>query len=248
VSAIFTAFSFQINPAIPELCYSLCLYYMVARMVLDVSMFFEFYALVFDIADDNFTANRERVFGFCEKVAPLDIAFRISARVKPLDLDMLKAMKDAGLKEISLGVESFDDNVLKLLNKKSTVSDNCNAIWRCFDVGIKTRLLLMIGTPGQNKKTIHANAVCLKHLEFDWIACTHFVPLPGTDIYDNSEKYGIKILDYNLGNYNFYSFDKQGRRKPKRIFELIDRDMGEFDKENEMFLDWLESTGKLNKG
>ena len=202
----------------------------------------------FRIADDNFTANRNRVFEFCEKVAPLGIVFRISARVKPLDIEMLKVMKGAGLKEISLGVETFDDNVLRILKKKSTVADNYIALDNCKIVGIKTRALLMIGTPGQTYHTIVQNMNAIKELKPDVIACTRFIPIPGSDIYENPKSYRINIINYNLEDYNFYSFGKDGRRILPRIIEFLDRDTGEVERESELFLDYLQLTGRLNQG
>ena len=202
----------------------------------------------FRIADDNFTADKKRVLEFCEKVGALNIAFRISARVRPFDIDMATWLKSAGCKEISFGVESFSDRVLKGLNKKTTASDNAAALMACKYVGIKTRALLMIGTPFQTKDTIEINKCYINSLPIDLIACTHFVPIPVSDVYNNPKKYDIEIINYNLADYNFYSFDVYGKRGFKNIFTLKDRDMREVREENMEFIEFLEQTGKLNEG
>jgi len=202
----------------------------------------------FRIADDNFIISKNRVLEFCEKVKLLDIAFRISARVKPFTYEMAIALKESGCREISFGIESFDDNVLNMLNKGTNAFHNYKALEICKTVGIKTRMLFMIGTPGQTPETIKINCDAIKHCPFDLVACTHFIPLPGSDIYEHPEKYDIEILDYDLKKYNFYAYDGSGKRDFYNIFKLKNRDNKVVQEENRYFIDMLEKTGKLNNG
>lgn len=202
----------------------------------------------FRIADDHFFANKKRVIKFAELVGDLDIVFRISTRVKPLDFELLQLLQQAGLKEISLGIESFDDRVLRGLNKGTTAKDNVKALEICEKVGLVTRLLMMIGTPFQTNRTVKINIDYLLNVPFYIVCCTHFIPIPGSDCWYNPNKYEIEITDKNLDNYNFYAFDKDGRREFKEVFRLIGRDMNSVRAENEYFMDFLESLGKLNMG
>jgi len=202
----------------------------------------------FRISDDMFTANEKHVRTVCEKIKDLDIAWRISVRAKPLSIDLLQTMKDAGCREISIGIESFDDNVLRILNKKITAEDNVLALKMCADVGLKTRLLFMIRTPGQTKKTVPTNIAYLNYVPYDIIACTTFVPLPGSDIWNNPSKYNIEILNRNMDDYNFYFFNKFGENKLKDIIRIKDRSLEDLNQETIYFKNYLKSTGKLNMG
>lgn len=202
----------------------------------------------FRFSDDMFTANKKRVFEICEAIGPLDISWRISCRVNPLDMEMLRAMKDAGCKELSFGVESFDNFVLSGLNKRQTDTDIVNALEMSHRCGYDTRILMMIRTPFQTPQTIAINKHYLKRVPYTILACTAFIPIPGCDIWYNPDKYNIKILDRNFDNYNFYMFGPEGRLPIKPIFKIKNRNIHDFHQESEDFRDWLEETGRLNRG
>jgi radical SAM superfamily enzyme YgiQ (UPF0313 family) len=202
----------------------------------------------FRFSDDMFTSRRRRVFEICDLLGELDIVWRISTRVNPFDKEMTRVMFDAGCKEVSFGVESFDDDVLRMLNKKSTAQDNANALEIAKEVGMTTRVLFMIRTPGQTKHTVQTNIKWLNRVPYDIIACTSFVPLPGSDIWINPDSYDIEILNRNLDDYNFYFFGKDGQNELKNIIKIKSRPLDEFNSESEEFRDYLKETGKLNQG
>jgi len=202
----------------------------------------------FRFSDDTITANKKHCLKIAEMFGELDVAWRISTRVKPFDYDTFKVMHEAGLKEISFGVESFDDDILKILKKSATVVDNIKALELSDKIGIKARILMMVGTPGQTKKTIERNKYWIPKVPFNMIACKRFVPMPGSDIWDNPDSYNIEILNKNLDDYNFYFFGPEGMNEHIDFIRLKDRDMDEVNKENLEFLDFLDETGKLNKG
>jgi magnesium-protoporphyrin IX monomethyl ester (oxidative) cyclase len=202
----------------------------------------------FRFSDDMFTSRRQRVLEICELIGPLDITWRISTRVNPFDKELAKTMFEAGCREVSFGVESFDDAVLQVLNKKSTAEDNALALEIAKEVGMTTRVLFMIRTPGQTKDTVGTNIRWLNRVPYDIIACTSFVPLPGSDIWINPDNYDIEILNRNLDDYNFYFFGKGGENELKDIIRIKGRSLEELNSESQYFRDYLKETGKLNKG
>lgn len=202
----------------------------------------------FRFSDDMFTANINHVNEICKKIKKLDVVWRISCRVKPFTEDMAKTLFDAGCVEASFGVESFDDNVLKMLNKKTSADDNAKALEICAKVGIKTRVLFMIRTPGQTEKTVDINIDYLKKVPYDIVACTSFVPIPGSDIWNNPDKYNIEIFNKNLDDYNFYFFGSSGENKLKPIFKIKDRSFEDFHNESIRFREWLKKEANVNRG
>jgi len=202
----------------------------------------------FRFSDDMFTSRPRRVYEICELLSELDIVWRISTRVNPFDKHMAQTMFDAGCKEVSFGVESFDDDVLRMLNKKTTAEDNANALEIAREVGMTTRVLFMIRTPGQTKHTVATNIKWLGRVPYDIIACTSFVPIPGSDIWINPDGYDIEILNRNLDDYNFYFFGKDGENDLKDIIKIKSRPLDEFNAESQEFRDYLKETKKLNKG
>ena len=161
---------------------------------------------------------------------------------------MAKALFDAGCKEFSFGVESWDNHVLKVLNKHATAEDNARALEISEKIGITSRMLLMIRTPGQTKNTVPINIDWIKKVPYSIIALTTFFPLPGSDIWKFPDKYGIKILNKNLDDYNLYFFGSKGENPIGDTIELIGRDNEEIKKESQEFREFVKSTGKLNMG
>ncbi len=157
-------------------------------------------------------------------------------------------MFEAGCKEVSFGVESFDDHVLKVLKKGTTAKDNAAALEITDKIGIKSRILFMIRTPGQTKDTVPINIEWLNRVPYNIICCTSFVPIPGSDIWNNPDSYNIEILNTNLDEYNFYFFGSRGENRLKSIIKIKDRPLEELNAESEYFRDYLKSTGKLNEG
>lgn len=202
----------------------------------------------FRVSDDMFLADPKRVIKLCELIGPLDIAWRISTRVKPMLPDVYKLMYEAGCKEVSFGVESFDEDVLTMLKKGTTPQDNAHALEECHKIGISTRVLFMIRTPGQTAQTIHKNIAWLSRVPYDIICCTSFVPIPGSDIWLNPDAYNIEILNRNLEEYNFYFFGSNGPNELKSIIKIKDRPLEEFNEESLAFKQYLLETGKLNVG
>lgn len=202
----------------------------------------------FRVSDDNFTTNNRHVMDICRTVKKLDIAWRISIRAKPLTLDMLKALYDANCKEVSIGIESFDDNVLRYLNKGTTARDNAKALEMCEKTSIKARVLFMIRTPGQTASTVPRNIAWLERVPYNIIACMTFVPLPGSDIWANPDKYNIEILNRNMDDYNYYFFNRDGENELKDLIKIKDRTLEELNEESFYFKEYLKETGKLNTG
>jgi radical SAM superfamily enzyme YgiQ (UPF0313 family) len=161
---------------------------------------------------------------------------------------MLDIMYQAGCKEISFGIESFDNNVLSILNKKATAKDNARALELADKVGIKTRILLMIRTPGQTKDTVKINIDYLEKLPYNIVACTGFIPIPGSAIWYRPDDFNIEILDRNLDHYNFYMYGPSGRRPLEPTIKIKDRPLDEFMQESEEFRNYVEEAGKINRG
>ena len=63
--------------------------------------------------------------------------------------------------------------------------DNVNALEMAAEVGIDARILLMAGTPGQTPDTMRYNKIAIKDIPHKIVACTTFMPMPGSDVWYN---------------------------------------------------------------
>jgi len=201
----------------------------------------------FRVIDDIFTLNKPRVIEICEMVKDLGITYRIVGRVDTFDEDMAKSLAASGCKEIEFGIESFDDDILKLLNKRTTAEDNAVALRIAHDNGLHSRMLFMVKTPGQTDRTMPTNIEYMERVPFHAVNCFYFIPIPGSEIWYHPDRYGIEIIDKNIEHYDFWPFNKHGERPPD-VFRIIGRDMKDVNREADEFFGYLDSIGKLHKG
>jgi len=143
----------------------------------------------FEILDDSFNVDKERVIEFCSLIKPLKLTWFCSngIRADRLDEDAAKAMSDAGCKFVSFGIESADPEVLKAIKKGETIDQIESAV----DVAEKyfksVNGYFIIGLP---KSSYEKDLASLKWaLDRGIMACFSFlVPFEGTEIREGSYK------------------------------------------------------------
>ncbi len=155
----------------------------------------------FRFLDDNFIVDKLRVENIRNYFFNHDVHFRCSARSDLLDDELCEMLKASGCEEIGFGVETADDTVLKLINKGETVSDHIKAIRLAKQYGIKTKIFIMAGLPGETWETIEKNKRFIEETNPDKWICTLFTPYPGTPVWNNPEKYGVKIINKKFDYY-----------------------------------------------
>lgn len=164
---------------------------------------FDYYGKEINIYDDNFALNHKRVKEFCDKlrINNLNISWKCMSRVDTVNEDILKHMKRAGCYKISFGIESSNEETLRKINKGITLKQIENAIHLCESVGIKFHGYFMIGFPWEKKEDFLDTIRFIEvHKEIE-SSLSILTPYPGTDFYDNKEKWGIEISD-NWRKYN----------------------------------------------
>jgi radical SAM superfamily enzyme YgiQ (UPF0313 family) len=152
--------------------------------------------------DDCFTVNEKRFSELTDLLEQSKINYRCSMRVDQVDDKTLNNLWRGGCREVGFGIESAEDHVLKLLNKKTTVELNRRGIFRTKDAGFRTRAFMMTGLPGETKDSAKAMIDFLEETQPDVVTLTSFIPLPGSDIYNHPAKYGVVILDKDWKNYD----------------------------------------------
>ena len=158
----------------------------------------------FRFQDDTLTSNKKWVFEFCDAIKDLNIKWRANTRIDFAEKDVLKKMFNAGCYELDFGIEDVSQNVLDINNKGVNVNEIYEAIHNTKEAGIKVRAFLMIGLPGQESDVSKNMIDFIKKTNPDAVDLSTFVPLPGSDIYNNPEKYNIKLKkQLDFGDYVF---------------------------------------------
>ncbi len=160
----------------------------------------------YNFQDDIFTINRKRLYEMLDLFKPLDIGFRAFGRAGVNTKEDYFKLKESGCDMLAWGIESGSQKMLDLMNKKSTIQDNKNVIKWAKEAGITSRTFFILGFPGETKETIEETKAFIEETNPDQFFISNFVPYPGTDVWNNPEKYGITSISKNFENY--YQIDK----------------------------------------
>lgn len=153
------------------------------------------------ISDDLFTVNKERAIEICERIIKedLNLKLRVFSHVNCFDREVLLVMKRAGVHTVSYGIESGNDDILKLLNKTFTTSQALEVIKKTEETGLKANCLYMVGNIGETKQTIK-DTVLFSQKAGSQRWCSFAIPFPGTEFYKRAGEYGT-ILTKDWDKY-----------------------------------------------
>jgi len=155
----------------------------------------------FEFYDELFTLYRNRAIKICKEIIKrkLNIKWIINSRVDNVDEELLKIMKSAGCHYIIYGIESGNQEILNKIKKEISISQIKNTIRTTKKVGLKTYGLFIMGFPYETDNTIRETINLAKELPLDYATFNLLIPLPGTEIFELTEKgQGIKFLSGNL--------------------------------------------------
>jgi anaerobic magnesium-protoporphyrin IX monomethyl ester cyclase len=162
---------------------------------------------VIEFDDDTFGVNREYMRSLCEKLRTECPGLRWSCEihVKLVDDATIAAMKRAGCYAISIGIESGNNEMLKLLRKNITIEQALSACRTIRRHGIEVRAFFIIGFPLETEETLRDTVEAMKRAECDTVVFSIFTPYPGTETYDLCLKLGLIGDDYDISIYNHQS-------------------------------------------
>ena len=140
-------------------------------------------------ADDVFTMNKESVIGICQEIRKRGLHFQWEclARVDALDTPTALEMKAAGCTRIFFGIESGDDQILQLMNKKITTKQARSAVESAHLAGLLVGAFFIICYPGDTDDTVLRTLRFATSLPLDYLGLSMPYPLPGTDLYKRTK-------------------------------------------------------------
>ena len=143
--------------------------------------------------EDNLTANKDRVYRFCELIhkEKLDITWMALSHVNSVDADLMKAMREAGCWHLGLGVESGSPEVQKVLKKNLDLDRARQAFDIVQAAGIRTLAFFMIGNYCDSAETIRQTIDYARRLNTDFAIFTITTPFPSTELFDRAVEEGL---------------------------------------------------------
>ncbi len=153
--------------------------------------------------DDYFFGNIHRFKIIMNGIIDLNLHIQWSANVrvdnfsdKLINDEMLVKLKQSGCYALHMGMESGDDNVLKIYNKGITTEQIENAVRKCCAHGILPNGTFMMGIPGESTSSILKTIKLINKLhqidkENTVYAPGIYRPLPGGTLYQSALKAGF---------------------------------------------------------
>jgi anaerobic magnesium-protoporphyrin IX monomethyl ester cyclase len=179
----------------------------------------------FRFSDDLFTFSSKRVEEMTKILTPLNIRYRVFARSNSMTPKACKLLYRSGCRHVAIGIESMSQKMLDLLKKKTTVETNINAIKNAKEVGLKVRIYLLIGFPGETERTVRESLKILMDCDFDEFVVYSFIPYPGTAVWQNPKLWGAEI------DRDFSQYVQIGQNR-RTCFALATKDFTPKDVEN----------------
>jgi anaerobic magnesium-protoporphyrin IX monomethyl ester cyclase len=175
--------------------------------------------------DDNLILDKERateIFqGMIDRKLKLQWNTPNGIALWKLDEQLLKLMKTSGCYELTLAIESGDQEVLSKIVKKPLNLERVKKLTRIIKkLGIETNSFFIVGFPGETKEQIRRTFEFAKKLKLD---CYYFFianPNPGSRLYEICKEKGylrdefeLETIDYFKSNYETPEFTSQELEK-----------------------------------
>ncbi len=158
---------------------------------------------IFVFGDNSFNIDLKRVEEFCDLLIQdkIKILWSVSIRAEIISQEIANKMKEAGCYNVSIGIESANNEVLSKINKQSTIEEINKGIKIFKKAGIEVLGQFVIGSPHDTLETVNESMDWAKSSECDFVNFYACLPFKGTPQWEYVEKYGhfyaTKIHDFH---------------------------------------------------
>ncbi|MBI4284064.1 MAG: radical SAM protein [Chloroflexi bacterium] len=170
-----------------------------------------------EFLDELLMSSVQRTVALCEAFikANLSIKWNCNGRLNYAKPEVLKVMKKAGCVFINYGIESLDDNMLKVMHKNLTVAQITRGIEATLAEGISPGFNIIFGNIGETPEILQKGVdFLLKYDDHSQLRTIRPVtPYPGCDLYyyaiekgllkDCADFYENKHINSDLLSVNF---------------------------------------------
>ncbi|NTV84885.1 MAG: radical SAM protein [Bacteroidales bacterium] len=150
---------------------------------------------IFVFGDNSFNVDLKRVEAFCDLLLErkIDILWSVSLRADIMTPEAAHKMKKAGCYNVSIGIESANNEMLKKIGKGTTVGKISEGIRMLKDAGIEIMSQYVIGSPGETLETVKESIAFAKQSGCDYTNFYMVLPYKGTRQWDYTEECGTFI-------------------------------------------------------
>lgn len=193
----------------------------------------------FILNDDLFSANKERLYEFCEKIKEVNKKFLVNLKwwcslwVGTVDEKTLLTLKDAGCLYVGFGFESYSHSVLKSMKKPIIPQQIDLAIKLCMKTNMPVVGNFIFGDIAETKETSEETLEYWKKNCSGQVKLFFIHPYPGSEIYQSCLNRGIIKDELNfikneihhtyIRNMTLNMSDEEFNHLKKEVYELTQK-------------------------
>lgn len=161
------------------------------------------------IADDLFTYNPEFLKRFCQRLIEekWNIKWSCLSRVDGITDEMVGLMKKSGCYKVYLGIESGNNRILELMNKRTTTNGIRAGVQVFKRHGVDCAGFFIVGYPGETIETIEETLAFSLSLDLEESSFNVPYPLPGSKLYQRVS--GISDDDWTIENETRFLYQSE---------------------------------------
>lgn len=164
-----------------------------------------------------FPLKRLNAIAELEAIGRTNVVWRGQCRVDGITPELAVLARQSGCLALGMGVESVWQPSLDLINKRISIQKAKETIALLKANDIEARLYLILGLPGEPENIVDLTWDFIKETQPDLIHLSLFTIRPGTEVYRNPDKFGIKNIKTDWSNtMHIHGLDQN---RPELTFE-----------------------------
>ena len=160
------------------------------------------------VLDDSANIRKKRLYRIAELLIEKELnhvpwIFVNGIRANLVDYDLMRLLKEAGLKRTAFGVETGNPEILKTIDKRIDLDTIREAFRITKEVGIETIAFMIIGLPGDTRETMQDTINFAIELDPLIANFSMMTPYPGTKVWEQVKRNG-RLLIQDWEDYVFF--------------------------------------------
>ena len=143
----------------------------------------------------------EKIFSYIYKVYSVKENAEITLEANPDDLtpDYVSMLRQLPINRLSMGIQTFQEDILKLLRRRHTARQAIDAFRRCREAGFQNISIdLMYGLPGETLEIWEQDLQQAIALNPEHISAYHLIYEEGTALWQLREQHQVEETDEDL--------------------------------------------------
>lgn len=150
-----------------------------------------------------------------------DAEITFEANPDDLSVDYLQVLRTLPINRISMGVQTFNDRKLQMLNRRHTAQQAYEAVLRCQQAGFTNISIdLIYGLPGESMEEWKNDLATAFSLPISHLSAYHLMYEPGTPLWNLWEKHQIHAIDEELSTAFFEELIRKTREVGFEQYEI----------------------------